>query len=1111
MSEEERGKAGRSAQDEVRWRGGEGGPQPEIRLNTPESSAPGPKPPCLPPPIPDHTLVCRIGGGSYGEVWLARNVMGVQRAVKIVHRANFEHDRPFDREFHGIQKYEPVSRSHEGLTEVLHVGRNEELGCFYYVMELADDAGEAGEPVSEPLAQGATPHDPCPVPSSHHPPVPPSAIRTVHSYVPRTMRHELKQRGRLPLAECLRLAQTLTEAVGHLHRHGLVHRDIKPSNIIFVHGVPKLADIGLVTGADEVKSYVGTEGYMPPEGAGTPQADLFSLGKVLYEISTGKDRKEFPEPPTTLGADEEERGARELNEVILRACQPDPHKRYHSAEQMHEELLLVRSGRSVRHLRMLERRLALAKRAGFVAAAVAVLGVAAYLWATHQTQQAEQHAQEAETQRQRAERAEGQTREALREAYLAQTRANRQTRQSGRRFDSLATIAKAAAIRPSLEVRNEAIACLALPDVRLGRQWLCPPGQVDFTPYFAFDSRFERYARCDERGDISVRRVLDDAEVARLPTPGARVEWLIRFSPDDRLLAVRHAGKPSLFRIWEWERSNVLLQLTNVLDHWAMDFHPASGAIALGRADNSIVIYDLNSGRPPQAIPLPDKALELRFDPTGRRLAACSRKMGVVLFDWRNGQALGTLVHPSGVLDMAWHPDGERLATACADYRLYLWNVSTARTETALSGHQAEVTRVMFTHGGDLLASTSWDGTLRVWEPRSGTELINLPGGGQMFSRDDHWLGYIWDRTRLGFFEIACGRECRLLHSDFRSAAKGPSWVEFSPDGRWLAAAHADGVRLWDGRTGQQIAFLPSLECASVVFHPDGHRLVAGTIYRVEQWRLQTDASGSALRLGPPEVLLGRGGQGWLAMDRQGRYLAIPRQDKVDVLDLTNPRERVSLNPAPDVDRVSVSPGGEWVAAGNWHGSGVRIFRRATAALERELPAPESACPGFSPDGKWLVVSHGQGFKVYRVASWQLVQRIPRSNKSDLWGHFCFSRDSRILALAHSNFLIKLVDPETARELAILEPPSPQMITGLAFSPNGSQLAVACSTHLLQLWDLRAIRTQLAAMKLDWDLPPLPPPASSADPGKLTVSVLPGVTSSNLALAQQRTNDLGRP
>jgi hypothetical protein len=128
-----------------------------IDLATPSSGvARSPRPA---PVVPDHQLLRPIGNGAYGEVWLARNVMGTWRAIKVVHRADFSEDYPFEREFKGIQKFEPVSRSHEGLIDILQIGRNDEAGYFYYVMELADDANaECGTRSAE-----------CPHPASGHP------------------------------------------------------------------------------------------------------------------------------------------------------------------------------------------------------------------------------------------------------------------------------------------------------------------------------------------------------------------------------------------------------------------------------------------------------------------------------------------------------------------------------------------------------------------------------------------------------------------------------------------------------------------------------------------------------------------------------------------------------------------------------------------------------------------------------------------------------------------------------------------------------------------------------------------------------------------------------
>ena len=269
------------------------------------------------PVVPDHEVLRRIGRGSYGEIWLARTVAtGAWRAVKIVWRVNFESERSFRREFEGMSVFEPISRSHGGFVDILQVGRNDAAGFFYYVMELADDQ-LTGKPLSDPV-----------------------------TYTPRTLRAVLQQRGRLWLPECLTLGVSLTEALGALHSHGLSHRDIKPDNIIFVGGEPKLADIGLVA-AHGQRSFVGTEGYVPPEGPGGVSADLYSLGKVLYEASVGRDRLDFPAVASDLGVSGEEDRPRSsgLNDILLRACDPRVARRYTSAERMGTDLRRLGEGK----------------------------------------------------------------------------------------------------------------------------------------------------------------------------------------------------------------------------------------------------------------------------------------------------------------------------------------------------------------------------------------------------------------------------------------------------------------------------------------------------------------------------------------------------------------------------------------------------------------------------------------------------------------------------------------------------------------------------------------------------------------------------------------------
>ena len=81
-----------------------------------------------PPAVPDHELLCLIGVGSYGDVWLACSAIGSLRAVKVFHRKSFDHDRPYEREFEGLKKFEPISHARESQVDIFHVGRNAAAG-----------------------------------------------------------------------------------------------------------------------------------------------------------------------------------------------------------------------------------------------------------------------------------------------------------------------------------------------------------------------------------------------------------------------------------------------------------------------------------------------------------------------------------------------------------------------------------------------------------------------------------------------------------------------------------------------------------------------------------------------------------------------------------------------------------------------------------------------------------------------------------------------------------------------------------------------------------------------------------------------------------------------
>jgi CHASE2 domain-containing sensor protein len=266
------------------------------------------------PEIPGYELSNPpIGEGAYGKVWLARSTTRQWRAVKVVYLANFNNDpAPYEREFKGISRYQPISDKHPGLLRVEFVSAKLD-GHFYYSMELGD-------------------------------PIEPGWEINPSTYKPRDLGSERARAPaqRLLVLECVRIGLALSDALDFLHRQGLTHRDIKPRNIIFIDGKPKLADLGLIAeirSPDQERTNVGTPGYMPPapELPGTPQADIYALGIMLYVLSTGRETAFFPEISTTL-VGKEENDFLVLNPIILKACQPDPAQRYRGALEMHRAL-----------------------------------------------------------------------------------------------------------------------------------------------------------------------------------------------------------------------------------------------------------------------------------------------------------------------------------------------------------------------------------------------------------------------------------------------------------------------------------------------------------------------------------------------------------------------------------------------------------------------------------------------------------------------------------------------------------------------------------------------------------------------------------------------------
>jgi WD40 repeat protein len=721
---------------------------------------------------------------------------------------------------------------------------------------------------------------------------------------------------------------------------------------------------------------------------------------------------------------------------------------------------------------------------------IAVGSLLAALWLERQRQRAVEN----ETRAVAAERQTTQSYELL-ESYLALARANRRTGQVGQRFKSLEVLARAAAFRPSLELRNEIIASLTLADLRVEKQWEVLRG----TGGFVFDASLERYTLADGQGNLTVRRVADNQDIIRLPGPG-NPAWAVRFSPDGRHLTAKYHPANQDARnqllIWDLRTGKVVRKVAGGVQGAAVEFSPDGRWLAVGQADGALLLFDVVSGRELKRLASGGPPNALCFHPQGQKLAVSSHASGTVqIWDLDTAKLAKTFQHPSGVFDVAWGPDGKLLATACADYRCYVWQVDSGVRQAVLEGHQAEATRVLFNRSGDLLASASWDGTTRLWDPRSGKMLLTSQGGAGQFGPDDR-LAFV-NKFAMGIWQVEAARECRTF-SDPPSSQKGPHHADVSPDGRWLASCSlGDGVRLRDLSTGREVAHLPS-GCYSAIFHPDGKSLITSGGAGLHRWPIQPglrEAAGrkgswtskttgpapfsSEQQVGPPERLWVKRPASWASLGGNQRTLVVNSGGNAHLLDLANPAQSLVLRGQPGIHRVTVSPDGRWAAAGCWQGTGARVWDCQTGRIVKALlPKMWVVAVAFSPDGRWLVTASGQGTTFWEVGTWEPGLQIPCRGE-----RLAFAPDGSMLAVCDSRYVVKLFDPTDGRQLAALEAPNPHPIVHLCFSSDGSQLAAACETHVVQVWDLRRIRRHLAAMGLDWELPPYPPaPAAETRP-----------------------------
>ncbi|WP_293128270.1 serine/threonine-protein kinase [Microcoleus sp. bin38.metabat.b11b12b14.051] len=291
-----------------------------------------------------------------------------------------------------------------------------------------------------------------------------------------------------------------------------------------------------------------------------------------------------------------------------------------------------------------------------------------------------------------------------------------------------------------------------------------------------------------------------------------------------------------------------------------------------------------------------------------------------------NWQCIHTLTgHKNLISSVAFSPNGEVIASSSDDKTIKLWQVEDGQEIVTIAGHTNSVHTVAFSPDGKTLASSSHDKKIKLWRMKDGQEIRTLSGHinsvyGLAFSPDGETLASSsWDKT-IKLWRMKDGQEIRTLSGHINLVY----FVAFSPDGETLASSSWDRtIKIWRVKDGKLIRTLTGhTDCVRcVAFSPNGEFLASGShdntikIWWAKDWQ---------------EVLT-IAGHSWyvdsIAFSPDGEVIASSSNQTIKIWQVKDGGEICNISGHTNsVYSVNFSPEGEFLASGSsdktikiWH------------------------------------------------------------------------------------------------------------------------------------------------------------------------------------------------
>jgi serine/threonine protein kinase/WD40 repeat protein len=899
-------------------------------------------------------------------------------------------------------------------------------------------------------------------------------------------------RARPAREERVELVALVCDAVHHAHQKGIVHRDLKPSNVLVdAAGRPRVLDFGIarITGADveittqhtHTGAVLGTLPYMSPEQLAGDSAqvdlrsDVYALGVLLYEVLGGRRpldlrgkslaeaaRVVTQEEPPPLGAlDARLRG--DLETIAAKALAKEKERRYPSAAELAEDLRRALRDEPIvaRPVTTLHQLLKFARRNRRLVAALlfgllSLVGglCAALVFAVRERNQrtlAEERSLELEFQIYR---------QGIAEAYR-ELRAGQQDR--ARELAAALPAREAGWELPHLLARLEVAA-----DPLRGHSQTIYRLRTDRSgATLASASADGRLFLWDLAGATGAHKLDCGGQPRRVElSPDGRHVFALSWSEAERRMST------SL-----WEEGRLVRSEVHPSDQmgWGDTAFAASGElVAWGWKDGCVRVWEVPSAR----------------------------------------ERFTVRVHASEVRALALDPRGDRLVTAGheGDTTLKLVDLGSGAILQELPGVTAPVAELHFLGSGALFAARGTDGTLSLWDGRSGERRARLDLGENancLASTADG--ARVYAGTGSGRILVLDGRTAQTLA--VHGAGAPVPCLALLEESQTLAAGLQDGrIVLLECETGQLLAmFAPPGGGGSVTALlriPGTDRIAAGYANGSMQLLSSSVRSFEVLR-GHGSYVYGavyaRGGKALVsgswdrtlrlwdaatlrplavwplpervialhALGAEERALVALMNGEVLVLDLATGgivwRTRVhpwdgsgaAVAASPDGKRVLVVDPGEPIA---------RVFAAGTGALESSATwRPRVRTVALDPGGRWIAAGAPGTLSLHDARTLALQRELPVEGTPQ---RLAVSPDGRWLAIGSREGSIEVLDVARVTRRARFDA-AHGVVYALAFHPDGTRLASGAQDGSVALWDTRTW-TRILDLEAHVPIPPEP-------------------------------------